>query len=82
MPTYMTVAEMMAAGMSREQAEQEMARRVFGHDHRIDRHGKPIEQGIGSLGHESEHHFIALERASGKEAADIARAKSAAKKGT
>ena len=76
----MNVAEFMAAGMSREQAEQEMARRVFGHDHRTDRHGRPVEQGIGSPGHESPQHWDSLGKYEGADAVALARAK-AAKKG-
>jgi hypothetical protein len=76
---HMTVEEMMKAGISREDADAEMHRRVFGHNVQFVR-GKPVEQGIGSLGHENEQHFAALEKYSGREAADLARAK-AAKRG-
>lgn len=33
---------------------------VFGHDVRHDRKKRPIEQGIGSPGNESENHFAAM----------------------
>ena len=46
----MTVDEMVANGISKKEADLEMARRVFGHDVQFDRHGKPIEQGRGSIG--------------------------------
>ena len=46
---------------------------VFGKGFQRDRHGQPIEQGIGSPGRESEHHWNALEKAEGKEVADRAR---------
>lgn len=35
---------------------------VFGHDHKRDRKGRPIEQGIGSRGRETRNHFDALKR--------------------
>ena len=76
----MTVEEMVKAGMSHADATHEMNKRVFGADYRKGPGGRPIEQGIGSLGHENEQHFAALEKYSGAEAANIARAK-AAKKG-
>ena len=46
---------------------------VFGHDVKFDRQGRPIEQGIGSIGNESHNHFLALEKYEGKAAADAAR---------
>jgi hypothetical protein len=39
------------------------ARNVFGHDHKKDRHGRPIEQGHGARGHETANHFAALKKA-------------------
>ena len=36
---------------------------VFGFDHKKDRQGNPIEQGIGSKGHETKNHFAALKKA-------------------
>jgi hypothetical protein len=49
-------------------------RHVFGHDYKVDKHGKPIEQGIGSPGNESENHYRALEKYEGAAAAAKARA--------
>ena len=46
---------------------------VYGKGFRRDRHGQPIEQGIGSPSRESEDHYRALEKAEGKEVADRAR---------
>ena len=82
MPIGMTVAELMANGMSRQDAEHEMKKRVFGADYKVGRDGAVIESGIGSIGSavDQEAHFAALEKAEGKEAADLARAK-AAKRG-
>jgi hypothetical protein len=51
-------------GLTKEDAEEEMAKRVFGHDYRRDKHGNPIEQGIGSASQQTEHHkrYAAKER--------------------
>lgn len=40
--------------------EERLAKAVFGHDHKKDSKGRPIEQGIGSPGHETLNHFNAL----------------------
>jgi hypothetical protein len=40
-----------------------VAKNVFGHDHKKDRHGAPIEQGLGAKGHETANHFTALKKA-------------------
>jgi hypothetical protein len=71
----MTATEFVAAGLNIEQANHEMRKRVFGHDYKTDRNGKPIETGIGAPGNESEHHFAAILKYEGKAAADAARAK-------
>lgn len=40
---------------------EEIARLVvFGHDHKTDAHGKPIEQGIGSAANPTANHWAAL----------------------
>lgn len=46
---------------------------VFGSDHKNDRKGKPIEQGIGSPGRENENHFAAIRKWEGPEAEQKAR---------
>lgn len=45
-------------------------RNVFGHDVKHDKKGNPIEQGIGSPGHETLNHFraLALAEQQGREA--------------
>jgi hypothetical protein len=45
---------------------------VFGHDVKHDRHGRPIEQGIGSPSQPSMNHFRALGAAEGAEVAEKA----------
>lgn len=70
----MSIEEMVANGISEREAKLEMARRVFGDEVQFDRHGKPIEQGIGSAANPSENHFIALAKNEGQAAADAARA--------
>ena len=49
---------------------------VFGAGFKRDRNGRPVEQGIGAPGNESVNHFLALEKAEGKAAADVARQRS------
>lgn len=36
---------------------------VFGFDHRKDRHGRPIEQGIGAPGRETANYYASLKKA-------------------
>ena len=38
---------------------EDEARNVFGNDFKRDRHGKPIEQGIGSASHPTQNHVDA-----------------------
>jgi hypothetical protein len=57
------------------------AKNVFGHDYKRDKHGRPIEQGIGSAQQVTEAHLQALAKAEGQEVADRARA-DAIKRGT
>jgi hypothetical protein len=45
---------------------------VFGYDVRHDKHGRPIEQGIGSASQPSMNHFRALAAAEGAEVAEKA----------
>ena len=40
--------------------EAEKERQMFGDGFKRDRHGNPIEQGIGSDGHETANHFRAM----------------------
>jgi hypothetical protein len=59
----MNVNELMEwDGLSREQAEREIAGRVFGVGHQLDKHGTPIEQGIGSAAQQSAQHKAAVEK--------------------
>jgi hypothetical protein len=46
-----------------ERHREAVARNVFGFDHKKDRHGNPIEQGIGAKGRENLNHFRALQKA-------------------
>ena len=52
---------------------------VNGHDFRKIK-GKPVEQGIGSPGRETENHFAAIRKYEGVEAEKAARAAAAARK--
>jgi hypothetical protein len=45
-------------------------RAVFGADVKHDKHGNPIEQGIGARGHETANHFRALATDEGVEVAE------------
>jgi hypothetical protein len=47
---------------------------VYGMDFKTDAKGRPIEQGIGAPGNETEQHFAAIEKYHGPEAARQARA--------
>jgi hypothetical protein len=53
---------------------------VFGVGFKRDAQGRPIEQGIGAPGNETETHFLAMEKYEGKAAADKARAAAAARR--
>ena len=70
MPTRgMNVKELMEwDGLSQEQAEREIANRVFGVGHAVDRHGIPIEVGIGSAAQQSAQHKAAVERERARQA--------------
>jgi hypothetical protein len=46
-----------------EKHRLDCARAVYGHDHKVDRAGNPIEQGQGAAGHETGNHFAALKKA-------------------
>jgi hypothetical protein len=48
-----------------EEAERKA---VFGFDYKTDKHGNPIQQGIGSPGHETINHFNSLLRYQGRQA--------------
>ena len=45
-----------------EQYRRALAQNVFGHDHKTDRHGEPIEQGIGSPSQPSANSVNAFKR--------------------
>jgi hypothetical protein len=47
---------------------------VFGHDYKTDKHGNPVEQGIGSASQPTENHFLAVAAALGQDEADRQRA--------
>jgi hypothetical protein len=64
------------------EAKRRVEEDVFGVGFRRDRSGRPVEQGIGSPGHETEQHYDALSRYEGQSAADVARAKAKARGGT
>jgi hypothetical protein len=52
---------------------------VFGTDFKKVK-GRPVEQGFGSPGRETDNHFRAIEKYEGKDAAEKARAAAAARK--
>lgn len=51
LPNPMTIAELIQAGKTPEEARHVMNQRVFGVDYRMDAEGNPIEQGYGSPYH-------------------------------
>ena len=53
LPNSMNKAELMEGGMTEEQADFEMQKRVFGADVKFTPEGKPVEQGAGSASHEA-----------------------------
>ena len=53
LPNAMNKAELIQGGMTEEQAELEMQKRVFGADVRFTEEGNPVEQGAGSKSHEA-----------------------------
>jgi hypothetical protein len=63
------------SGMSAEERKAHFeaeARNIFGHDFKRDRHGKPIEQGLGSPQQPTRQHINALRAAEGDDAANAA----------
>lgn len=57
----MNVHELMTwDGLTREQAEHEMACRTFGVNYKLDKNGDPLEQGIGSAAQQTEQHKAAV----------------------
>jgi hypothetical protein len=64
------------AAQLRAEAEQQANNDVFGVGHKTDRHGKPIEQGIGSDSNITDQHIAAVRKYEGEAAAQavIARA--------
>ena len=50
---------------------------VFGVGHKTDKHGNPMEQGIGAPGNESEQHFQAILKYEGPAAEQAARERAA-----
>jgi hypothetical protein len=62
--TTRTPAELAMMSPQEIAAYKEAERKnVFGFDHKTDRHGNPIEQGIGSKGNESVNHFASMRKA-------------------
>jgi hypothetical protein len=71
------IAEMNPAELKEYQLDQQKV--VFGHDHKIDKHGNPIEQGIGSdPANRGENHYQSIRKYEGVEAERAARARDAA----
>ena len=64
-------------GLPLEEAKRRVEEDVFGVGFRRGKDGKPIEQGVGAPGHETEQHFDALCKYGGPEEAALARAKAA-----
>jgi len=77
----MNVYELMAVGLTADEARREMDRRVYGENVQYDKHGRPIEQGRGSASQPTENHFQALAKYESQEISDAARA-AAIKAGT
>jgi hypothetical protein len=50
-----------------EQCRKAAADLVFGVGHKVDANGKPIENGVGSKGHENLNHFLAIKKYEGDE---------------
>jgi hypothetical protein len=46
-----------------ERHREAVRKNIFGFDHKTDKHGEPIEQGMGAKGHETANHFAALKKA-------------------
>src|SRR5215472_11286381 len=55
-----------------ELALEEVNKAVFGFDYKRDRKGNPIQQGIGSPGHETTNHFTSIRKYEGKDAWEAA----------
>ena len=69
-------------GMDREERKAHLVdeeKIVYGHDFKKAK-GKPVEQGIGSPGRETDNHFAAIRKYEGVEAEKAARAAAAARK--
>jgi hypothetical protein len=45
-----------------ERCDEARAKNVFGHDHKVDRQGQPIEQGVGSEGNVTANHVASYEK--------------------
>jgi hypothetical protein len=77
-PVWLPPEELAAMTPAERQAQARFVQNhVFGFDHRTDRSGRPIEQGLGSPSNPGEQHFAALERAEGAAAANLARQRAA-----
>ncbi|QQN62121.1 hypothetical protein JIR23_21215 [Bradyrhizobium diazoefficiens] len=73
----LTLEEMEVLSPEQRVAHQaEEAKIVFGHDHRVIK-GRPVEQGIGAPGRETENHYASIRKYEGPEAEKKARAKAA-----
>jgi len=68
LPNALTYDELVGEGKSPEAARRIMNDRVFGVGHKVDEDGKPIEQGLGSPGHETHQHKEALRLANERKA--------------
>ncbi|MGY8660946.1 hypothetical protein Q3C01_01090 [Bradyrhizobium sp. UFLA05-109] len=79
----MKPAERAAYAAEREKREFVARHVVFGHDHKLDENGSPVEQGHGAPGRESPQHWAALllaERRGDEPAGTTARMKAEAER--
>jgi hypothetical protein len=68
-----TAEEIAAMNPDERREYDDLQRRiVFGHDSKVDKAGRPIEQGIGSEGNQSLNHFQAILKFEGRGAFDRA----------
>jgi hypothetical protein len=75
--TQEQVEAMSPAELKAYQLDQQKV--VFGHDHKVDKHGNPIEQGIGSdPANRGPNHYAAIRKYESVEAERAARAADAA----
>lgn len=60
LPNALTIAELIGEGKTPEVANRIMRERVFGAGFKVNDAGQPVEQGLGSPGHETPQHKEAL----------------------